>query len=252
MEGRYFRLRVTYEKSGRLAMLSHLEMTHALERMVRRAGLPFAMTQGFSPHMRLSFGSALPVGVGSTCEVFDVVLDRYVAPARALEALGGASASGLGCVSCEYVEPSAKAASVAFPYSVYVAEFDAPISGIDVPPTIDVVRRKGTRTIVTKDHLVCDPVIDGNAVAFQLHNGDNGTLRPDVLVSEATLVASDGSAAPSLLSMTRISQSDAEASDIAGLMAGSRRTDAADPSYSEPAGDMIPSSLPIDPAEGRG
>ena len=63
MQDRVFRLRVTYRKAGRLSMLSHLEVTHALERAVRRSGLPFALTQGFSPHMKLSFGSALPVGV---------------------------------------------------------------------------------------------------------------------------------------------------------------------------------------------
>ena len=46
-----FRLRMTFCKQGRLAMLSHLEVARALERAVRRAGLPFAVSQGFSPHM---------------------------------------------------------------------------------------------------------------------------------------------------------------------------------------------------------
>ena len=127
MEGRSFRLRVAYSKAGRLSMLSHLEITHALERIVRRSGLPFALSQGFSPHMKLSFGSALPVGVGSTCEVFDIVLTDYVAPSKAISALSEASPSGLMCESAEYVEPSAKAASVAFPYSIYEAEYDFPV-----------------------------------------------------------------------------------------------------------------------------
>ncbi|WP_417304102.1 DUF2344 domain-containing protein, partial [Ellagibacter isourolithinifaciens] len=45
-----FRLRLTFAKQGRLAMLSHLEVARALERTVRRAGLPYAVSQGFSPH----------------------------------------------------------------------------------------------------------------------------------------------------------------------------------------------------------
>ena len=49
---RLFRLRVTFHETGRLAMLSHLELARALERAVRRAQLPFAVSQGFSPHMR--------------------------------------------------------------------------------------------------------------------------------------------------------------------------------------------------------
>ena len=50
-----FRLRFRFCKKGRLIMLSHLEVAHALERAVRRADLPFAVSQGFSPHMRIAF-----------------------------------------------------------------------------------------------------------------------------------------------------------------------------------------------------
>ena len=67
-----FRLRVRYRKTGRLAYLGHLEVIHTIERIVRRAGLPYAVTQGFSPHMRVGFSSALPVGTSSTCEWYDL------------------------------------------------------------------------------------------------------------------------------------------------------------------------------------
>ena len=75
---RVFRLRSTFIERDRLALLSHLEVAHTLERTVRRAGLPFAVSQGFSPHMKIAFGAALPVGVGSTCEVFDLQLREYI------------------------------------------------------------------------------------------------------------------------------------------------------------------------------
>ena len=46
---RLFRLRATFVEEGRLAMLSHLEVAHTLERVVRRAGLPFAISQVVPP-----------------------------------------------------------------------------------------------------------------------------------------------------------------------------------------------------------
>ena len=49
-----FRLRVRYGKRDRLKYLGHLEVIHTIERIVRRAGLPYAVTQGFSPHMRVA------------------------------------------------------------------------------------------------------------------------------------------------------------------------------------------------------
>ena len=85
-----FRMRICYQKQGRAAMLSHLEVTRALERVIRRAGLPYAITNGFSPHMRASFGSALPVGVGSTGEYLDVLLVERIPEKDALAALKAA------------------------------------------------------------------------------------------------------------------------------------------------------------------
>ena len=109
-----FRLRVHFTKKGRLAFLSHLELTSALERAVRRAKLPFAVSNGFSPHMKLSFGSALPVGVGSTCEIFDITLTTYVNPEKVIEALQSKTVPDLNFFDAKYVDNKASAASIAY------------------------------------------------------------------------------------------------------------------------------------------
>ena len=204
MEPRQFKLRVTYGKTGRLAMLSHLEITHALERMVRRANLPFALSNGFSPHMKIAFGSALPVGIGGAQEIFDLTLDDYVAPAKALEALQQAAPADLMPTAAEYIEPSAKAASVAYPASVYKAVFDGPIGEVSWPETIEVTRKGKQKTLLVDDYLVGKPVIEGDALRFQLVSSNAGNLRPDVFVK--ALSFSDG-AELQPQSITRVSQS---------------------------------------------
>lgn len=98
-----FLVRIHYTKTGNLRFLSHLELTRALERMVRRAGLPFAKSQGFSPHMKLTFGLALPVGVGSFDEIFDVELTSYVNPNILKEALTNTAHKNLEVKSCAYI-----------------------------------------------------------------------------------------------------------------------------------------------------
>ena len=114
-EQQTFRMRITFAKQGRLALLSHLEVTRAIERAVRRAQLPFAVSQGFSPHMKIAFGAALPVGVGGTHEMVDLQLLRYVRPEEALLALQKESVPDLMVKECVYIEPKAPAASAAFP-----------------------------------------------------------------------------------------------------------------------------------------
>lgn len=179
-----FRLRVEYCKKGRLAMLSHLEIARALERAVRRADLPFAVSQGFSPHMKIAFGSALPVGVGSACEIFDLQMTRYVAPEKALAALQAASVPDLMPYECRYIGPRDAAASVAYPVASYQAELSfAPEGGLPAPEEVHVVRKKKEKTLKVADYLVGQLATEGSTVTFELEAKPTGSLRPDVLLT---------------------------------------------------------------------
>ena len=65
-----FRLQVT--KGEEIRHISHLDYSKAVERALRRAKLPVAYSEGFNPHMKMAFASALSVGVASEAEYFDV------------------------------------------------------------------------------------------------------------------------------------------------------------------------------------
>ena len=196
---RTFRLRARFVEQGRLAWLSHLEVAHALERAVRRAGLPFAVSQGFSPHMRIAFGAALPVGVGSTCELFDVLLTNYLAPDKALAALQAASVEDLMVQECWYIEGKAPAASVAFPLSTYEVRFEDPVERIDIPESITVMRKRKEKTLVVNDFLVEPFKLDGACATFTLEAKETGSLRPDVLLRNCSFDSE-------VVSVTRIQQ----------------------------------------------
>ncbi|MEY8562922.1 TIGR03936 family radical SAM-associated protein [Eggerthellaceae bacterium 3-80] len=181
-EQQLFRLRVTFKKQGRLALLSHLEIARALERAVRRAGLPFAVSQGFSPHMKIAFGAALPVGVGGAAELFDLQLTQYVPADEVLSALQAASVEDLMVTACEYIESKAAAASVAYPISTYRVCLSEPIDRLEIPEIIHVVRKKKEKELCVKDFVVGDIAHKGDTVEFSLESKPTGSLRPDVLM----------------------------------------------------------------------
>ena len=198
-----FRLRFRFRKQGRLAMLSHLEVAHALERAVRRANLPFAVSCGFSPHMRIAFGAALPVGVGGTQEIFDLLLKEYVAPQKALAALQATSVPEMMPYEAYYVEHNAAAASVVYPISDYEAILTEPVQELCLPETITVIRKKKEKVITVADYLLTGPQIEGQTVRFTLEAKNTGSLRPDLLMSEC-LKITDTTARVS--SITRVDQ----------------------------------------------
>ncbi|MBS1116795.1 MAG: Radical domain protein [candidate division NC10 bacterium] len=74
------KIRFEFQKVGELRFLSHLELMRALQRALRRAGIPLAYTQGFNPQPRLSLAQALAVGVEGLQELGDIELTQRLAP----------------------------------------------------------------------------------------------------------------------------------------------------------------------------
>lgn len=68
------KLRARFAKEHALRFISHLDLARTVERAARRAGVPLAMSQGYHPHPRISFGPALPVGATSDSEYADIEL----------------------------------------------------------------------------------------------------------------------------------------------------------------------------------
>ncbi len=75
-----FRYRLAYQKIGRLRFLSHLEICSTLFKAIRRSKLPIKLTEGFSPHPKITFGPALPVSTASQEEWMDIFLKIRLDP----------------------------------------------------------------------------------------------------------------------------------------------------------------------------
>src|SRR5262245_56686955 len=74
------RYRLRFKKTGDLRLVSHHDLMHVLERLMRRAEVPFALTQGFHPQPKISFALALALGVAGLNEAFELELSRAMEP----------------------------------------------------------------------------------------------------------------------------------------------------------------------------
>ncbi|NLV16732.1 MAG: DUF2344 domain-containing protein [Syntrophomonadaceae bacterium] len=69
------RWRVQYKKGPVIRFLSHLDMVRLWERTLRRSGVTIELSRGFNPHLKLSLGTVLPVGLWGKREYLDLELD---------------------------------------------------------------------------------------------------------------------------------------------------------------------------------
>ncbi|CAL9603808.1 hypothetical protein SUDANB95_05447 [Actinosynnema sp. ALI-1.44] len=89
------KLRLRYAKRGRLRFTSHRDIARTFERALRRAGVPMAYSQGFSPHPKVSWVGAAPTGVASEAEYVEVSVVEVVDPAALRDALDAVLPPGL-------------------------------------------------------------------------------------------------------------------------------------------------------------
>src|SRR5580658_10243541 len=74
------KFRVRFRKSGNLRLVSHHDLMHCFERMLRRAELPLCTTQGFHPQPRMIFAQSLALGIAGSNEVVELELKEDLPP----------------------------------------------------------------------------------------------------------------------------------------------------------------------------
>jgi radical SAM-linked protein len=128
------RLRVRYAKRGRLRFTSHRDISRAVERAIRRAGLPVAFSAGFTPHPKISYAGAAATGVASEAEYLEIGLTETRDPERVRADLDAALPRGLDVLD---VVP---AAGTALADRLAASEWRVRLDGVDVGVVDQAVR----------------------------------------------------------------------------------------------------------------
>lgn len=71
-----YRKRITFAKKTGIKYVAHLDLLRAWERILRRAQVPLAYSQGFNPHPRLTLAMPSPVGCTGASEELDILLNE--------------------------------------------------------------------------------------------------------------------------------------------------------------------------------
>ena len=74
--------RAQIRKGDEISVLGHLDYMNVFMRALIRSKLPAAWSEGFNPHLKVSFATALAVGVTSDCEYVDFELSAPVDAAQ--------------------------------------------------------------------------------------------------------------------------------------------------------------------------
>ena len=99
------RLRITYTKAEALRYTSNLDVHKIWERLLRRARLPLAYSQGFHPQPRINQAAPLPLGFTSQVEMVDFWLEKDLPLEDVKMALVKSAPPGLEIKEIALVDP---------------------------------------------------------------------------------------------------------------------------------------------------
>lgn len=131
------RLRLNFAKTPAARFTGHLDLFRSWERTIRRANLPLAYSQGFSPHPRMQLAAALPLGFTSQAEELDIWLEETREPEAVAEHLRRAAPPGIDILSVREVELRAPTLQTQVSAAEYILTLLDPVA--DLPDRLAVL-----------------------------------------------------------------------------------------------------------------
>jgi radical SAM-linked protein len=131
------RLRVTFTRGEDLKYITHLDLMRFWERALRRANVPVAYSEGFTPHPQISLAAPLPVGTTSSGELMDVFLAETMSPRAFLDAVSAQLPPAITVVSAVEAGLSLPALQA----DVRFADYDVVVPGSDAATAREAISR---------------------------------------------------------------------------------------------------------------
>lgn len=166
------------------------------QKAMRRAKIDIAFTEGFSPHMIMSFASPLGVGITSNGEYVDIEIKTPVSSRQAVSQLNAVMAAGIEIISFRQI-PEGKASKAmslvaAADYTVVFREGYEPdgdwqekLIGFFAQNQIMVVKKTKKSEVETDiKPLIYELSAKENRIHMRLATGSAANLKPE-LVMEA-------------------------------------------------------------------
>lgn len=154
------RIRVRYTKEGRVRFVGARDLGPVWERAIRRAGLPIAYSEGFTPHPKVSFPDALPLGFASTGEYAELTFAESIDADSDLAVLSEQLPAGMDILTFWEVPDGAPKLAKMLPATLSEIVHTDPSVSVDQLRSLleDLLARE--RVEVTKSRPSGDKIVD--------------------------------------------------------------------------------------------
>ena len=178
------KVRIKFSKSGALVYIGHLDVMRYFQKLFRRADIPVAYSEGFSPHQILSFTPPLPLGMESDGEYADVELTERINSNDAVSLLQKHSVHEIMIHSFRELPERCENAMAAVRAARYTVLFDGNDDHIDLERAVSHFNSL-SEVFVVKKTKKSEKEINLRPLVYEL-SADNGSNCIEMLISSGS------------------------------------------------------------------
>lgn len=206
-------IRMKFKKHGCMKFIGHLDIMRYFQKAIRRADIDIAYSEGFSPHMIMSFAAPLGVGLTSEGEYVDLQVHSCESSKAAVDALNSVMAEGMEVVSFKLLPETVKNAMASVAAADYFVNFRKGYAPKNWEEKFEAFLQKEEMLIVKKTKrseaevdlkpMLYECEIRDGGIFMQVACGSASNLKPE-LVMEAFAKDAGLELAPFALEVARL------------------------------------------------
>lgn len=183
-------IRFKFKKYGPIVYIGHLDIMRFFQKAIRRSGIDAAYTEGFSPHLKLSFAQPLSVGIETDGDYFDLEMNSLPDMNTLVQKMNKECVEGIEVLNATFLNDDVQNGMSSVKAADYIYFFDSlegdkkTIEGFFSQDSyiFEYVRKDKVKTKDLMEDIYEYKILDDNTLLLKVNSSSSGNLKADVAV----------------------------------------------------------------------
>ena len=183
-------LRFKFKKYGPIVYIGHLDIMRFFQKAIRRSGIDASYTEGFSPHLKLSFAQPLSVGVETDGDYFDLEMNTLPDLTTLVDEMNIQCVEGIEVLNVTLLNDDVQNGMSSVKAADYIYTFDS-LEGSEKllneffsqdSYIFEYVRKEKTKVKDLMEDIYEYKILNDNELLVKVNSSSAGNLKADVVI----------------------------------------------------------------------
>ncbi|MBP5529231.1 MAG: DUF2344 domain-containing protein [Lachnospiraceae bacterium] len=183
-------LRFKFKKYGPIVYIGHLDIMRFFQKAIRRSNIDAAYTEGFSPHLKLSFAQPLSVGVETDGDYFDLEMNTLPDLSTLVSEMNKQCVDGIEILNVTLLNSDVENGMSSVKAADYIYTFDSLKGSEEILDSFfsqdtyifEYVRKEKTKVKDLMEDIYEYKILSENELLVKVNSSSAGNLKADVVI----------------------------------------------------------------------